>query len=120
MDDDIEAPRRLEDRFTPDTLPGAGPAYGASEPYDPASPVSQTAQEPLQGDVSAEAAVIAAIQEQLKAYAVPDPGRIEVAYDHGVAILSGTVRDDAARRLAQEAALATHGVTAVDNDLKVA
>ncbi len=119
MDEERDLQGGPEHRFTPDTLPSAGPAYGANQPYDPASPVSQTEQQPLEGEIP-EATVIRGIRERLAQHPELGADAIDAAFDHGVVILTGTVRDEALRKLAEEAALATPGVIAVDNDLKLA
>jgi osmotically-inducible protein OsmY len=118
VNDETEVPEAGRGRFTPDTLPGAGPAYGANQPYDSASPVPQNEQQPMDGPFS-DAAIITAVKEVFQQNRELAANQIDVAYDHGVVILTGMVRDEAARERAREAALTVRGVTAVDNDLKL-
>jgi osmotically-inducible protein OsmY len=118
MNDETDLPEAGRSRFTPDTLPGAGPTYGPNQPYNPASPVPQNEQQPLEGAIS-DTAVIAAVKEALKRNRELAASQIEVMYDHGVVILTGSVRGEVARELAGEAALTVRGVTAVDNDLEL-
>jgi osmotically-inducible protein OsmY len=63
--------------------------------------------------------VIADVKERLKEHQELDVSLIDVYYDHSVVVLTGTVPDEAARQLAEEAARGTERVIAVDNDLEL-
>ncbi len=86
---------------------------------DPESPVARNEQSPL-GEPADPEKVMRGISEKLGQYEELDGSHIEVTYEQGVVILSGTVRDDAARKVAEEATMLVPGVIGVDNDLELA